>query len=243
MLPNDRSTTQGSGSGSSSGGNNGCSTRGTSSTIAVPSIATLPQPSSSSSSSASSVSFSIPGIVPRKRRAVEVSDLNGKIIRKAEESTFTVTLKDGNDKCDNTDSHGAAVGSSDVLSDHKGNDNQSYILDYANTDVSNKENTPHNNAPHDDSSCKGIRSYTYSGRSDSSVRTEDSKEAFKGDGEGEEEAEAKPESEKGEECRPLASDLHLIVMTHAEVPYRIVQSLNRRVCFMLVLVSTWPSAS
>ena len=180
-------------SSSSSSGSGICNDIGVGKVSSNTVSASQKQPQSSSSSSSS---FAIPTIVPRKRKAVIFTGLDGKAVGKADESITSI----GNDKADNSGKCHAPI---------------SGVNDDDNCRSKDKEGI----SPKDPQSClTGIRSYTYSGRSDPSVRIE---------GCGDDDGNGKPklteaEAEKGEGCRLLSSDLHLIVMTHAEVSTLII---------------------
>ena len=199
-LPGDVSASH---SGSSSGICNDVS----SNTVSVSQNQSSSSSFSSSSLSSSSSSFAIPTIVPRRRKVVNITGLDGKALGKSDESVVSIGNERGSssDKL-NTPKSGASKDDYDRNEDKE------------NSKVDNRreEKSPKDNASH--SSLTGLRSYTYSGRSVQSVRTEGCRND---DGDGKPKRE-EVESEKGEGCRLLASDLHLIVMTHTEVSTLII---------------------
>ena len=194
-LPGDVSASH---SGSSSGICNDVS----SNTVSVSQNQSSSSSFSSSSLSSSSSSFAIPTIVPRRRKVVNITGLDGKALGKSDESIVSIRNEKGSSS-DKLYTPKSGVSKSD----YDRND------DKENSKVNNRreEKSPKDNASH--SSLTGLRSYTYSGRSVQSVRTEGCRND---DGDGKPKRE-EAETEKGEGCRLLASDLHLIVMTHTEV--------------------------
>ena len=211
-LPGDVSASH-SGSSSSSGSSSGicndvCVGKELSNTVSVSQNQSSSSSFSSSSlSSSSSSSFAIPTIVPRRRKVVNITGLDGKALGKSDESIVSIRNEKGS--------------SSDKLYTPKSGvskDDYDRNEDKENSKVNNRreEKSPKDNASH--SSLTGLRSYTYSGRSVQSVRTEGCRND---DGDGKPKRE-EAETEKGEGCRLLASDLHLIVMTHTEVSTLII---------------------
>ena len=203
-LPGDVSASHSSSSSGSSSGicNDVCVGKGLSNTVSVSQNQSSSSSFSSSSLSSSSSSFAIPTIVPRRRKVVNITGLDGKALGKSDEGIVSIRNEKGS--------------SSDKLYTPKSGvskDDYDRNEDKENSKVNNRreEKSPKDNASH--SSLTGLRSYTYSGRSVQSVRTEGCRND---DGDGKSKRE-EAETEKGEGCRLLASDLHLIVMTHTEV--------------------------